>query len=130
MGRLEGFMILGIGTDIAEVARIAKSIENNSFKEKVFSKNEITYCEAKANKAESFAARFAAKEAFFKALGTGWRGGMAFNEVEVVNDELGKPTLNVSGKTAEIIKEKKIKTIHVSLSHTKEMAIAMVVLES
>jgi len=123
-------MILGLGTDIVEVARIAKSIENNSFKEKVFSKTEIVYCEEKANKAESFAARFAAKEAFFKALGTGWRGGMAFNEVEVLNDELGKPTLNVFGKTAEIIREKKIKIIHVSLSHTKEMAMAMVVLES
>ena len=99
-------MIIGIGTDIAEVARISKSIENISFKEKVFSKVEIAYCEAKANKAESFAARFAAKEAFFKALGTGWRGGMAFNEVEVMNDELGKPSLNILGTTAEIIKEK------------------------
>ena len=122
-------MVLGIGTDIAEVARIAKSIENNSFKEKIFSKTEIAYCEAKANKAESYAARFAAKEAFFKALGTGWRGGMAFNEVEVINDELGKPSLNVSGKTSEIIADKKIKNIHVSLSHTKEMAMATVVLE-
>lgn len=122
-------MIIGIGTDIAEVARIAKSIENNSFKEKVFSKTEIIYCEAKANKAESFAARFAAKEAFFKALGSGWRGGMAFNEVEVLNDELGKPSLNILGKTSEIVSEKKIKNIHVSLSHTKEIAMAMVVLE-
>ncbi|MGQ0828435.1 MAG: holo-ACP synthase [Bacteroidota bacterium] len=122
-------MILGIGTDIAEVARIAKSIENNSFKEKVFSKMEIKYCEAKANRAESFAARFAAKEAFFKALGSGWRGGMAFNEVEVINDELGRPILQVLGKTSEIIREKKIKIIHVSLSHTKEMAVAMIVLE-
>ena len=122
-------MIIGIGTDITEVARIAKSIENISFKEKVFSKAEITYCEGKANKAESFAARFAAKEAFFKALGTGWRGGMAFNEVEVLNDDLGKPSLNIIGATAEIIKEKNIKTIHVSLSHVKEMAIATVVLE-
>jgi holo-[acyl-carrier protein] synthase len=122
-------MIIGIGTDIAEVARIAKSIENTSFKEKVFSKAEIAYCEAKANKAESFAARFAAKEAFFKSLGTGWRGGMAFNEVEVINDDLGKPSLNILGATAEIIKEKNIKTIHVSLSHVKEMAMATVVLE-
>lgn len=122
-------MIIGIGTDIAEVPRIGKSIENNSFKEKVFSKVEIAYCESKANAAESFAARFAAKEAFFKALGTGWRGGMAFNEVEVVNDELGKPTLVIVGTTAEIIKEKNIKVIHVSLSHVKDMAMATVVLE-
>lgn len=122
-------MIIGIGTDIAEVPRIAKSIENNSFKEKVFSKKEISYCETKANKAESFAARFAAKEAFFKALGTGWRGGMAFNEVEVENDDLGKPTINVLGQTAEMLKDRKIRIIHVSLSHIKDVAMATVVLE-
>lgn len=122
-------MIIGIGTDIVEVTRIAKSIEKIDFKEKVFSKTEILYCEAKKNKAESFAARFAAKEAYFKALGTGWRGGMAFNEVEIRNDELGKPSLHVLGKTAEISKEKNIKTIHVSLSHTKETAMATVILE-
>lgn len=122
-------MIIGIGTDIAEVPRIAKSIENKSFKVKVFSASEIAYCETKANKAERFAARFAAKEAFFKALGTGWRDGMAFNEVEVVNDEIGKPTLNIIGATAEIIKKKNITSIHVSLSHVKDTAIAMIVIE-
>lgn len=122
-------MIIGIGTDIAEVSRIAKSIENISFKEKVFSKNEISYCETKTNKAENYAARFAAKEAFFKSLGTGWRGGMAFNEVEVINDDLGKPNLSIIGKTAEYIKEKNIKIIHVSLSHIKDVAMATVVLE-
>jgi holo-[acyl-carrier protein] synthase len=122
-------MIIGIGTDIAEVPRIAKSIENISFKEKVFSKIEIAYCETKVNKAESFAARFAAKEAFFKSLGTGWRGGMAFNEVEVVNDELLKPSINILGQTEELIKEKNIRIIHVSLSHIKDVAMATVVLE-
>ena len=122
-------MILGLGTDIAEVKRIAKSIENNSFTERVFSKVEIAYCESKTNKAEHYAARFAAKEAFFKALGTGWRDGMAFNEVEVWNDELGKPELNIVGATAEKIKERNIHKIHISLSHTKEMAMATVVLE-
>jgi holo-[acyl-carrier protein] synthase len=122
-------MIIGIGTDIAEVHRIAKSIEKSGFMEKVFSKAEIAYCEKKANKAENFTARFAAKEAFFKALGTGWRGGMSFSEVEVWNDELGKPTLNIIGQTAEIIKDKNIKTIHISLSHIKDLAMATVVLE-
>lgn len=122
-------MIIGIGTDIAEVARISKSIEKNGFREKVFSTAEINYCEQKVNKGESYAARFAAKEAFFKALGTGWRGGMSFNEVEVLNDELGKPSLNILGKTAEIIKDNNIKIIHVSLSHIKEVAMATVVLE-
>jgi holo-[acyl-carrier protein] synthase len=122
-------MIIGLGTDIAEVARIAKSIENNSFKEKVFSKAEIEYCEGKVNKAESYAARFAAKEAFFKALGTGWRGGVAFNEVEVVNDELGKPSINVIGTTADLIKDRNIKNIHVSLSHIKDIAMVTIILE-
>ena len=123
------FMIIGIGTDIVEVARIAKSIEKAAFKKKVFSETEIVYCETKKNKAESFAARFAAKEAFFKALGTGWRDGMAFNEVVISNDTLGKPSLNVVGKTARIIAKKNIKTIHVSLSHTREIALATVILE-
>lgn len=122
-------MILGLGTDIAEVARIAKSVEDIRFKERVFSPAEIAYCESRAHKNESFAARFAAKEAFFKALGTGWRGGLAFNEVEIQNDELGKPTLHFIGTTAEILIEKKIRSIHVSLSHTKETAIATVIIE-
>ncbi len=129
LGRSGGAFLLGIGTDIVEIARIAKSIEKKGFKEKVFSKIEIDYCETKKNKAESFAARFAAKEAFFKALGTGWRDGMAFNEVETRNDALGKPSLHILGKTAKIISKKNIKTIHLSLSHAKETAIAMVVLE-
>ncbi len=122
-------MIIGLGTDIAEVARIAKSIENSAFRDKIFSKTEITYCETKTNKAENYAARFAAKEAFFKALGTGWRGMMAFNEVEVVNDELGKPTLNLLGEAGKVLVERNIKKIHISLSHTKEMAMATVILE-
>ena len=122
-------MILGLGTDIAEVPRIAKSIENPAFKSKVFSAAEIEYCETKTNKAENYAARFAAKEAFFKALGTGWRGGMAFNEVEVQNDELGKPHIHLIGNTAIQVKERNIKTIHVSLTHIKDVALATVVLE-
>ena len=123
-------MILGIGTDIAEVARIEKSIENESFKLRVFSKTEIAYCDAKANKAESYAARFAAKEAFLKALGTGLRGEIAINEIEVVNDELGKPSIHLCGKTAEYLSDKNVVNIHLSLSHVKELAMAVVVLES
>lgn len=122
-------MIIGIGTDIIQTARIEKSLESTGFREKIFSSREISYCEQRANRFESFAARFAAKEAFFKALGTGWRGGMAFNEVEITNDELGKPVINLLGETSTIVQEHAIKSIHVSLSHVKEMAIAMVVLE-
>lgn len=122
-------MILGIGTDIAEVARISKSIENIAFKVKVFSDTEIGYCESKVNKAENYAARFAAKEAFVKALGTGLREGLTINEIEVVNDELGKPCIHLIGKTAGILLTHNIKTIHVSMSHVKDMAMATVVLE-
>jgi holo-[acyl-carrier protein] synthase len=122
-------MIIGIGTDIVEVPRILKSIENEAFKLKVFSGNEIAYCETKVNKAENYAVRFAAKEAFLKALGTGLRGDIVLNEIEVSNDDLGKPSINLIGKSGQIITDKKIKTTHLSLSHTKEMALAMVVLE-
>jgi len=122
-------VIIGVGTDIVDVERMKKSVENNAFKEKVFSKHEIAYCESRVNKEESYAARFAAKEAFFKALGTGWRGGMGFDEVEVINDELGKPELNLIGEAAKTRMERKIKNIHLSLSHTKTMACATVILE-
>jgi holo-[acyl-carrier protein] synthase len=122
-------MILGIGTDITEIARISKSIENKRFTIKVFSKAEIEYCETKTNKAENYAARFAAKEAFLKALGTGLRAGITINEIEIVNDNLGKPSIHLIGKTAEIILDKNIQTIHVSLSHVKDMAMATVILE-
>jgi holo-[acyl-carrier protein] synthase len=122
-------MIAGIGTDIVEVARILKSIESERFMQKVFSRNEIFYCEPKANKAECFAARFAAKEAFSKALGTGFRGDISFTEIEIINDELGKPSIKTSGKTFELLTKRNIRIIHVSLSHVKEMAIAMVILE-
>lgn len=122
-------MIIGIGTDIIQTERIAKGMESSGFKEKVFSKAEILYCEKRANSVESFAARFAAKEAFFKALGTGWRGGMAFNEVQIVNDELGKPSIELLGETKAIVQKREIKNIHVTLSHVKETAIATVILE-
>jgi holo-[acyl-carrier protein] synthase len=123
-------MVIGIGTDIIETARIEKAMRSEGFKEKIFSGNEIVYCEKKANAIESFAARFAAKEAFLKALGTGWRGNLAFNEVEITNDELGKPSIRLLGKTATALENKKISNMHVSLSHVKEMAIATVILEA
>ncbi|MGB3948766.1 MAG: holo-ACP synthase [Bacteroidia bacterium] len=122
-------MILGIGTDIVETTRIAKSIEESRFKERVFSKVEIAYCESKANKAEHYAARFAAKEAFFKALGTGLRAGMAFNEVEIQNDELGKPSICLLGETAQTVAHKNIASIYVSLSHTASQSTATVIIE-
>ena len=125
-------MIFGIGIDNIEVSRIEKNISKDiGFREKVFTPKEIEYCELKkAGRFQSYAARFCAKEAFFKALGTGWRGEMAFDEIEVVNNKLGKPELTVYGTVKEFVEKKKIKTIHVSLSHLKEIASAIIIMES
>ena len=124
-------MIFGIGTDLIEVERVADKMEKKSgFKELVFSPDEIIYCEARTYKYEHYAARFAAKEAFLKAIGTGWRNGTAFNEIEIYNDEEGKPEIRFHGITAKTIAELKPGKIFVSLSHLKTMACAMVIIES
>src|SRR6218665_3174104 len=115
-------MTFGIGTDIIELERIKKAILKEEFKLKLYSEREIAYCEAN-RRAESYAARFAGKEAFFKALGTGWRDGLILTEVEILNDELGKPYIELSGKTKEIVEAKGVQQIHISLSHSKENAV-------
>ena len=123
-------MIAGLGTDMIEVERVAEKVGRSpGFRELVFSKTEIEYCEAKANKFQHYAARFAAKEAFFKALGTGWLNGTAFNEVEICNDENGKPGINILGETALKLASLNILSISVSLSHVKSMASAVVIIE-
>ena len=123
-------MIAGLGTDMIEVERVAVKIAKESgFRELVFSKKEIDYCEAKANKFEHYAARFAAKEAFFKAIGTGWLDGTAFNEVEITNDEKGKPVLALLGETALAIAAMNFNNILVSLTHLKTIASAVVIIE-
>jgi holo-[acyl-carrier protein] synthase len=124
-------MIFGIGTDMIEVERVAEKIGKNAgFRELVFSKKEIEYCEAKTNKYEHYAVRFAAKEAFFKALGTGWMNGTAFNEIEITNDESGKPLIYLLGETAISIAGMKLGKILVSLSHLKTLASATVIIET
>ncbi len=123
-------MIFGVGTDIIEVQRIKRLIEkNNRFRDRVFTKKEIAYCEKKKNKAHSYAARFAAKEAFFKALGTGWRKGVTFKDVEVRNQPSGKPELVLYGKSKEIAERNQIENIQVSLSHVGDSALSVVILE-
>ena len=124
-------MITGIGTDIVEVERIAEKIsKEQGFRELVFSSGEISYCESAANKYQHYAARFAAKEAFFKAIGTGWATGTAFNEIEIIHDEKEKPLLVLRGETAATLQQKGIGHICVSLSHVKTMATAVVIIES
>ena len=123
-------MILGIGTDLFEVYRMKKAMEKDPlFIESVFTKSEIQYCEPRKRKEQNFAARYAAKEAFMKALGTGWRGGMKFTEINVINDDLGKPEIFLSGKAKEIADNMGVKTIHLSMSHTNEIVNAFVIIE-
>ena len=122
-------MTKGVGIDMVEVARIETSINKESgFRELVFSAHEIGYCEAKAKKFEHYAARFAAKEAFFKAIGTGWAKGTAFNEIEVYNDETGKPHIRLLGSTAATLHQLNVLHIQVSLSHTGSLGTAVVVI--
>jgi len=123
-------MTSGLGIDMIEVERIAEKInKGNGFRELVFSETEIGYCESKKNKFEHYAARFAAKEAFFKALGTGWAENTQFNEIEIVNNAEGRPEIHLLGSTSETINAMGIKKILVSLSHIKTMASAVVILE-
>jgi holo-[acyl-carrier protein] synthase len=123
-------MVLGVGIDMIEVERVASKISKETgFRELVFSKNEIEYCEAKTNKYEHYAVRFAAKEAFLKAIGTGWANGTAFNEIEIINDKHGKPEIVLLGGTAELFVKLQFGKISVSLSHLKTIASAIVIIE-
>jgi len=123
-------LIFGVGTDIIEVQRVEeKLLRTGGLKAKLFTATETAYCEAKHRPAQHFAARFAAKEAFLKAMGTGWSGGHKFSEIEIVNDALGKPEVVVHGKVGEFCAAHGITGMHVSLSHIKDLAEAVVVLE-
>jgi holo-[acyl-carrier protein] synthase len=123
-------MISGIGIDMIEVDRVAEKIgKEKGFRELVFSANEIAYCETKTNKYEHYAARFAAKEAFLKALGTGWANGFAFNEIEIYHDTNGKPLLQLLGNTALQVAAINIRQIAVSLTHVKSIASAIIIIE-
>jgi len=124
-------MIVGTGVDIAEVARIAASMERfgRRFTERVFTPDEIRYCESKANKAERYAARFAAKEAGMKAIGTGWRHGVTWQDIEVKRVPSGRPIIVFAGVAAEFFQKLGATRAHLSLTHTPEFAMAQVILE-
>lgn len=124
-------MIAGTGIDIIEVDRIQKIMERDiGFREKIFTPGEIAYCESKKNKYQHYAARFSAKEAFMKAIGTGWRFGIRFAEIDIVHDDLGRPYIRIYGKANDLLADLQITKIHVSLSHLKELATAIVIIES
>ena len=124
-------MIVGIGTDIVRIDRIQHNIEiNERFAERIYTQLEIEYCKSKASLYQSFAVRFAAKEAMMKALGTGWDGKVNWTDIEILNTESGKPMINLTGGALNQYRKLGIKEAHISLSHEREYAIAYVVLES
>lgn len=124
-------MILGTGIDLAEVDRIQASIERygERFVRRIYTPREIAYVQRKANKYERYAARFAAKEAGMKAIGTGWRHGVRWQDFEVTNLPSGRPTLTFHGVAAEFARKLGVQQVHLSLTHTAQFGQAFVILE-
>jgi holo-[acyl-carrier protein] synthase len=124
-------MLVSTGIDIVEVYRIEETMARTPrFAERVFTAAEREYCDAKgAAAAQSYAGRFAAKEAFLKALKTGWRGKITWHDIEVMNDADGVPLLNITGEAAKMLSDLGAINIHLSISHTAEHAVAHVMLE-
>lgn len=125
-------MIVGTGIDIAEVDRIAAAIERfgERFLRRIFTEAEMRYCDSKANRMERYAGRFAAKEAAMKAIGTGWRGGVAWTDFEVRRQPGGRPTMVFHGIAAELASKLGVENIALSITHTKDTAMAQVILEN
>jgi holo-[acyl-carrier protein] synthase len=124
-------VIVGSGVDLCEVERIKDAITRHGrrFVERVFTEREIAYAQSKANLYERYAARFAAKEAGMKALGTGWRGGVGWRDFEITNLPSGRPTLQFHGKAGEFAQKIGVETISLSITHTSVQAMALVILE-
>ena len=126
-------MIVGTGVDLCEVDRLKAALlssHGDRLRERVFTPAEIAYAESKASRFERYAARFAAKEAGMKALGTGWRGGIAWRDLEVGHLAGGRPTLRLHGKAAEIAERMGVTDIALSMAHTAVQGMALVILEA
>ena len=124
-------MILGTGVDLAEVGRIRDAIGRHGerFIRRIYTDAEIAYVERKANRFERYAGRFAAQEAGMKAIGTGWKRGVRWQDFEVSNLPSGRPTLRLHGVAARLAEEMGVKSISLSITHTAEMGMAQVILE-
>jgi holo-[acyl-carrier protein] synthase len=122
-------MILGIGLDLCEAKRLRRALARPGFLERVFDDSEVAYCDRRARRDLHYAARFAAKEAFFKALGTGWGRGVAFRDVTVESDGSHPPTLRLGGGAARRARALGVARSHLTLSHNGSYAVAVVVLE-
>ena len=125
-------MIVGIGIDLAEVSRIRDAIERHGSKfiDRIYTPGEIEYVERKANRFERYAARFAAKEAGMKAIGTGWKRGVLWQDFEVVNLPSGQTSLLLHGVAAQIAKRLPVSNIVLSITHTAQQGMAIVILEA
>ena len=125
-------MIVGLGVDIAEVHRVEAAMRRHgeAFLKRIFTPAEIAYCERHRNKYERFAGRFAAKEAAMKALGTGWGRGVRWLDIEVVRLPGGKPTLQLRGQAEEFAKRLEVKNVSLTITHSADTALALVVFES
>jgi holo-[acyl-carrier protein] synthase len=121
--------MFGIGIDICEVHRFDRLKEKKGFLEKIYSQEEIDYCMANKTSSQNLAVRFAAKESFLKALGTGLRKGVHLKEIIIEKDELGKPYIKLIGETRETFDKMGLSRIQLSLSHEKNNAIALVIIE-
>ena len=124
-------MIFGIGIDLVEVDRLRSSAIKfgDKFLNRIFTENEIKYCQTKFNSYQHYAVRFAAKEALLKAIGTGLRSGMTWHQIEIVNDTQAKPSIITYGECQKFLQKLEIKKIELSLSHTKDHGVAVVILE-
>jgi holo-[acyl-carrier protein] synthase len=124
-------MIVGTGVDLAEVDRIRASFERfgAKFRDRIYTPSEIAYVERKANRFERYAARFAAKEAGMKAIGTGWRHGVTWHDFEVANLPSGKPTLHFHGVAEQFAGRLGVRNVSLSITHTAELGMAHVILE-
>jgi holo-[acyl-carrier protein] synthase len=124
-------VIVGLGLDMAEIDRIAEVLTRHGARmlERLYTPREITYCESHKNKFERYAARFAAKEAAMKALGTGWRRGVRWRDIEVVNAPGGKPTLRLEGAARQIADSLRARNISLTITHSGNLAVAQVIFE-
>jgi holo-[acyl-carrier protein] synthase len=131
-GQPGGQVIVGLGADIAEVKRLKSAMDRHgeAFLRRIYSAAERRYCEKFRNKEERFAGRFAAKEAAMKALGTGWRGGIRWADIEVVREKSGRPTLELHGGAKKAAEALGVKRISVTITHTKDVAFAEVIFEN
>lgn len=125
-------MVVGLGLDIAETDRVQAAISRRgaAFLNRVYTPREIAYCERRKNKFQRYAARFAAKEAAMKALGTGWGQGVRWRDIEVANAPSGKPTLNLAGVARQLADKLGVKNISLSITHSGNLALAQVIFES